>query len=68
MDQYEEPTHRHRHSQDNLKSLDTDLSGDFHRRLTLDDVDPSHFPETYCDRMSGIELDRMKVGLQQSTF
>ncbi|KAG0626899.1 hypothetical protein M758_2G160100 [Ceratodon purpureus] len=55
------PTHTHRHSQGTKAgSLDMDGSEDFHRRLSLDEVDPSQFPETYCDRMSGIELDKMK--------
>jgi hypothetical protein len=56
------PTHRHRRSQDTKAgSLDMDGFEDFHRRLSLDDVDPSHFSASYCDRMRGIELDQMKV-------
>lgn len=53
------PTHTHRHLQDiKAGSLDVDS---YHRRLSLDEVDSSLFSTTYCDRMSGIELDRMKV-------
>ena len=62
------PTHTHRHSQGTKAgSLDMDGSEDFHRRLSLDEVDPSQFPETYCDRMSGIELDKMKVIISSFT-
>ncbi|XP_024395453.1 S-type anion channel SLAH2 isoform X2 [Physcomitrium patens] len=53
------PPHKHRHSLDK-SSLDAHQSNDdFHRRLSLDEVDTTHFPESYLDRMNGIELDRM---------
>jgi tellurite resistance protein TehA-like permease len=58
MDNFQEPIQRQRHSTGG--KLETNVSEDFHRRLSLDDIDPSHFSETYCDHMSGVELDKMK--------